>query len=264
MKSQFTKLGKKHKESVQQQRKLESVIDSLNKDKTSLKKELIESKYEAKQKELLFKNSQDEVLSLKSELKAKGRLILTLEKERRKLEMQVIRAERDSRSRDREFNSSKIRSVSADRFDEKKRNLGRQLIKTGQGSAYAVTANIDPDSVGEQEVEKVVMLTRLLLSKTRINAQKDLQIESLLKEKNHLSDQISRLKKTKYLAEELTQHRHRLAVKTKQLEALVKEDSKNRQELVTLRTEVIKMRDKLQELYTERTQYLNRRTPSNN
>jgi hypothetical protein len=264
LKSQLSKLGKKYNESIQQQRKLESVIDNLNKDKISLKKQLIESKYEAKQNELLFKNSQDDVLSLKTELKAKGSFILALEKERKKLETQVHRR-RESRSRDRDtsfFSEPKTRSMSVDRLKEKRMSLGRKLIKSGQGAAYAVTSNIDADNVGEQEVEKIVMLSRLLLTKTRLNAEKDVQIESLTKEKNELLSQVSRLKKTKYIAEELTQCRHRLSLKTNQLEDLIKEDSKNRNELLNLRTEVIKLRDRLHELYTERNQFI-RKTSSN-
>ena len=264
LKSQLSKLGKKYNESLRQQRKQDSIIEQLKKEKFSLKKELIESKYQEKQNELLYKNSLNEVSSLKNELKVKGTLIMTLEKERRKLETEVTRiGRRESRSRERQsssYFSPKTRSISADRLQDTRRSLGRQLIQTGQGSAYAVTTNIDTESMAEGEIEKVVMLTRLLLSRTRLLADRDVQIQSLVKEKTELSTQVSRLKRTKYLAEELTQCRHRLAVKSNQLDSLIDENEKNRNEVVSLRTEIAKLRNRLNELYTDKNQH--RRTPS--
>ena len=258
LKSQLSKLGKKYNESILFQKKQSTIIEHLNKDKISLKKDLIQSKYEAKQNELLLKNRQNEIFSLKTELKAKGSLILTIEKERRRLEIDSRSpslgiSKRESRGRDQ--NPSHQRSMSVDRSD-KRRNLARQLIKTGQGSAYVVTANIDSENLSEGEMDRVLVLTKLLLAKTRVLAEKDVQIESLSREKNQLLTLVSRLKRTKYLAEQLMDCRHKLAVKTNQLKALIKENDNNKKEMVNLRIEVAKLRDKLHELYTERTHYL--------
>ena len=208
-----------------QLKKQEEIIEKGNKDRISIKKELIESNYEKKQFELQLKNSRDELQGLRSELKAKAALILAIEKEKRKLETDLNRSQKDlasdlsSRSRDPPTGTrSRNRSVSADRLTEQRTRLGKQLLQTGQAAAYTLSKGNVAAATVAADSEKLVLLQKLLLHKSRLLAERDVTIEHLSQRLEDLEMQVSRLKKTRYLAEELTECRHQLSLRTNQLE----------------------------------------------
>lgn len=210
------KVSKKLNNSLLKLKKQEEIVEKVNKDKILLKKDLIESNYEKKQFELLFKNCQDDVQTLRDELKAKGSLILAIEKERRKLESDLSRNQRDL-NRELTDIRSRNRSVSADRLVDQRNRLGKQLLRGGQAAAYAISKT-DQETSGEVDSEKLVLLQKLLLQKTRTLAEKDVTIEDLNQRVRELDLQVCRLKKTRYLADELTECRHQLALKTNQIQ----------------------------------------------
>lgn len=210
------KLSKKLNNSLLMLKKQEEIVEKVNKDKILLKKELIESNYEKKQFELQCKNGQEDVQTLRDELKAKGSLILAIEKERRKLESILSRNQREL-SREQTDSRSRNRSVSADRLMDQRNRLGKQLLRGGQAAAYTISKH-DQDTTGEPDNEKLVLLQKLLLQKTRTLAEKDVTIEDLNHRVQELDLQVCRLKKTRYLADELTECRHQLALKTNQLQ----------------------------------------------
>lgn len=281
VKSQLTKVTKRLQESLHDRKKQQDQIDNLKKERISLKKDLIETRYEAKQNENLLKNCQEEVSNLKSELKAKGALIVTLERERRRLEIEVNKISnspngfsRQSRSRDRSTERGR-RSASADRTTDlsysradptatTRRTLGKELLKGGEGTAYTASTHVDVPNLADgysngqsaesgQVMEKVVLLQKLLLSKIKHLAEKEVMIEQLKREKEELGIQASRLKKTKNLALELTECRHRLNQKTHQLEQLITENTKLKVEVAEMKVELSKLRGRIHELYTERS-----------
>ena len=143
---------------------------------------------------------------------------MTLEKERRKLEVDLNRNERH-----RDEGAQKKRSASADRLHERRKHYGRQLLKNGMSSAYNTSKVVQGKSNAEEipsesEFEKVLLLQKLLLAKTKLLSEKEVVVEGLEKKNQDLSQQVSRLKKSRFLAEELTETRHRLSTKTNQLE----------------------------------------------
>ena len=230
------RLSRKYNESIQKQKKQEEMIEKIRAEKMQLKKELINANYERKNFESQLANQIDEVKKLKSELKAKGNMIVTLENSRRKLEVELSKSghrsapcPRISRSRNSSGNSQhsgvfRQRSFSVDRLHEQNKSLGRQLLKSGQSSAYTlskkgiknVVSNVTSES--ETDFQKVILLQKLLLQKTKILAEKEVRIEELERTNSELSLIVSRLKGTRHLAQELTDTRHKLALKTNQIE----------------------------------------------
>ena len=179
-----------------------------------MKKQLIESNYEKKQFELQLRNSQEEIQKLKNELKVKGSLILAIEKEKRKLESDLNR----NLNRDTTPGRDRSRSISADRLlDQQRTRLSKQLLQNGQAAAYTVSKTADSPPDQETE-EKLVLLQKLLLTKCRSMAEKEVRIEELSRQMQQLDSQVRRLKKTRYLAQELTECRHQLAQKINQLQ----------------------------------------------
>lgn len=248
-KSQLMRLSKKYNESIQKQKKQEEMIEKIRTEKMQLKKELINTNYERKNFESQLANQIDEVKKLKSELKAKGNMIVTLENSRRKLEVELSKSghrsdpcprmsksghqsvpcPRMSRSRNSSGNSQnsglfRQRSFSVDRLHEQNKSLGRQLLKSGQSSAYTLSKKGTKKVVSkvtsepEADFEKVILLQKLLLQKTKILAEKEVRIEELERTNSELSLIVSRLKATRHLAQELTDTRHKLALKSNQLE----------------------------------------------
>ena len=185
-----------------------------------MKKELIESNYEKKQFELQFKTSLEDVQTLRNELKAKADLILAIEKERRKLQTDLNRSQRQDtvKRRGSGDNRSRNRSVSADRLTDQRSRLSRQLLRSGQAAAYTLSKAPPPPETAAEDSEKLVLLQKLLLQKTRALAEKDVVVEQLSANVQQLGQQVSRLKKTRYLAQELTECRHQLALRTNQLQ----------------------------------------------
>lgn len=230
------RLSKKYNESIQKQKKQEEMIEKIRTEKMQLKKELINANYERKNFESQLANQIDEVKRVKSELKAKGSMIIALENCRRKLEVELSKSghrsapcPRMSRSRNNSGNSQnsgvfRQRSFSVDRLHEQNKTLGRQLLKSGQSSAYTlskkgtkkVVSRVTPEP--DADFEKVILLQKLLLQKTKILAEKEVRIEELEKTNAALSLGVSRLKATRHLAQELTDTRHKLALKSNLLE----------------------------------------------
>lgn len=143
-KSQLMKLSKKYNESIQRQKKQEELIEKSNKERIKLKKDLIEANFERKSFESQLSNQVEEVKKLRSELKAKGNMIVSLENARRKLEVELAKSgvrsapcPRVSRSRNESGNGGGMRqrSYSVDRLNEQNKHFGRQLLKSGQSSA---------------------------------------------------------------------------------------------------------------------------------
>jgi hypothetical protein len=215
------KVSKKLSNCLIQLEKQKEITERVNKDRILIKKELIESNYEKKQHELLFKNAHEDIQTLKAELQAKAALILVIEKEKRKLESDLSRIQRqDHQGREpaADTRSLRSRSVSADRLVDQRNRLGKQLLlRAGQAAAYTITKT-DQDTTGESDSEKMILLQKLLLQKTRTLAEKDVRIEDLNQRVRELDTQVCRLKKTRYLADELTECRHQLSLKTKQLQ----------------------------------------------
>lgn len=211
------KVSKKLSNCLIQLKKQKEITEKVNKDRILIKKELIESNYEKKQHELLFKNAQEDIQTLRAEMQAKASLILVIEKEKRKLECDLSRIQRQDQGREpADTRYTRIRSVSADRLVDQRNRLGKQLLlRGGQAAAYTITKT-DQDTTGELDSEKMVLLQKLLLQKSRILAEKDVRIEDLNQHVRELDTQVCRLKKTRYLADELTECRHQLALKTKQ------------------------------------------------
>lgn len=234
------KLSKKYNESIHRQKKQEELIEKINKEKIKLKKELIESNFERKNFESQLNNQVDEVKKLRLELKAKGNMIVTLENSRRKLEVEMAKSgirsapcPRVFRSRNDSGNGMRQRSYSVDRLNEQNKHFGRQLLKSGQSSAYSLSKkgagggtkatglNVTSTTGLDNDIdtfEKVILLQKLLLSKTKLLTEKEVKIEELERQNNEMTLIVSRLKGTRHLAQELTDTRHRLAIKTNQLE----------------------------------------------
>lgn len=230
------KLTKKYNESIQKQKKQEELIGKINKEKIKLRKELIESNFERKNFESQLNNQVEEVKKLRSELKSKGNMIITLENSRRKLEVELSKSgthsapcPRTSQSRDGTGSGVRRRSYSVDRLNEQNKHFGRQLLKTGQSSAYSLskkgsTAHLTPNMASETDVdtfEKVILLQKLLLQKTKLLMEKEVKVEELEKQNSELLSIVSRLKGARHLARELTDTRHRLALKGNQLEVRI-------------------------------------------
>lgn len=223
-------MSKKYNEAIISSRKQSDIIEKTHKEKIQLKKELIESNFQKKQAELQLSNIQDDMRGLRNELKSKGQMILSLEKDRRKLVIELNKIDKN-RDQHQDHEGKRIRSISADRLHERRKDYGRQLLKRGMSAAYNASKSPaadhknrgrsppeDPNDGSETDFEKVLLLQKLLLAKTKILTEREVLIENLQKRNQDLSQNVSRLKRSRFLAEELTETRHKLTLKNKQLE----------------------------------------------
>ena len=234
----MVKLDKKNNEYQSQVVKREETIASLKKEIINYKKQLTEITYQWKTSMASQSRLQEQVKKLNEELKAKGTLILTLERERRKLnnELLTIKSGQSSDSRrGREVNASSNhrRSSSVDRLSDTRRQLGRQLLTVNQGHAYTISKR---DSSIES-IEKLVLLQKMLLAKSKSLAEKEVTIEDLNHQITDLKVQLNRLSKARLLAQELTSTRHKLSLMTHHLDEV-------KTQLEQSKLEVEKLKDK--------------------
>lgn len=237
-------------------RKQAALIAQLNKERLQSKKQLIETSFARKTAESGLHTHAAEIASLKNELKAKGEMLLALEKDRRRAEQELTRLRGHfDRTTDTPVAAvrPRPRSVSADRLSNLKAQYSKQLlIKSSSPTAYHATKSDDESSVDGKELEKVVLLQKLLLQKSKQLIERDVRVEQLENLCAQQSQIIARLKRAKQFAEELTATRHKLNIRNNQLHALRDECSKNKAEVTALRAEVARLREKLAETYNER------------
>lgn len=218
-------MTKRLKDSLGTQAKQATAIEKLNKERIRLKQQLIETSFQRKNAEFQLHNTAADAQSLKHELKAKGDMLLALEKERRRLEVDLQKNERTGSRSNLSSAATAIvrprpRSVSADRLRDKRTQYGKQLLlQSGLTNAYVASkvANVDADDE-EAELEKVVMLQKLLLGKSKQVIERDVKIEELQKRSQELIQQLHRLRRARQFAEELTVTRHKLNIRTNQVE----------------------------------------------
>ena len=259
-KNRLQKLTRDLKRSQATSRKQATIIDELNKERVKSKTQLIETSYAKKTAEYSLVSQSTEVTSLKNELKSKGEMLLALEKDRRRLEHELNRFKLNFDRRSETpiaYIRPRTRSVSADRLSSARSRYSKQLlIKSGSPLAYHATKSDDEDDgQSKQDLEKVVLLQKLLLQKSKQLVERDVKVDDLEKLCNEQSQMISRLKRAKQYAEELTEARHKLNLRTNQLNALKEECTKNKTEITALRAELVRLREKLSEFYSEKAYF---------
>lgn len=250
VKEQLVKLDKKNNECQLQLDKKDETIGSLKRQIINYKKQVTEITYQWKTSMASTSRLQEQVKKLNDELKAKGTLILTLEKERRKLNNELLTIKSSGQSNDfrrgRELTRAPSnnnspghrRSSSVDRLSDTRRQLGRQLLTANQGQAYTVSKR--ESSI--ESIEKLVLLQKMLLAKSKCLAEKEVTIEELNNQITDLKVQLTRLSKARHLAQELTSTRHKLALMTHQLDQV-----KAQLEQSKLEVEKLKEKDKRKE-----------------
>lgn len=218
MKEQLLKLDKKNNEQHLALKKKDETIASMKREIIGYKKQTAELSYQwkicmAAQNRLL-----EQVRKLNDEIKAKGLFIIALERERRKLNGEGSSQGNQGAQRSRQINeestSGRRRSASVDRLSDSRRQLARQLLTANQCQAYTVSKK--ENSI--ESTEKLVLLQKMLLSKTRTLAEKEVIIEELNEQIAQLKVQLSRLSKARLMAQELTSSRHRVTQLSQQLQ----------------------------------------------
>lgn len=214
-------MDKKNSEQLLALRKKDETIASMRREIISYKKQTTELTYQCKSSMAAQSRLLEQVRKLNDEMKAKGTLIISLERERRKLTGESASTSTQPRGRQVNDHSAngRRRSASVDRLTDSRRQLARQLLTANQGQAYVVSrkeSNIE-------SMEKLVLLQKMLLSKTRSLAEKEVTIEQLNGQITQLKVQLSRLSKARLMAQELTSTRHKVSLLTHQLDETKKQ-----------------------------------------
>ncbi|KAI1281916.1 hypothetical protein HDE_13019 [Halotydeus destructor] len=262
--SQFEHLSKEHKKCSLVRKKQQLLIEQLNQERIKTKKQLIELSYGKKSAEAALSSTGTELAAIKRELKSKNDLMIAIEKERKRSELDSNPSAHRSVSSNHlpivATVNPRIRSSSVDRLRDKRDQQSKQLlIRSNLVQAYtasredlATITSGSPSPLPRSDLEKIVLLQKLLLTKSRQLIERDVQLEELNRTLEHQQQLVERLKRVKQFTDELTQTRHQLNVRNAQLAAVKKECLKYKLKADNLKFESVKLRDRLNQFYTER------------
>jgi hypothetical protein len=202
-------LKTKHKNYCNEIQRLRKQISELNKERIKTKKQMFEYKFQRDLSENNIKSIQNELLKAQNELKLKNQIFVRIENERRKMQIQIQKNINNQKLLSRSSSHNDI-SVKPENRNEKQIENERKLLNNGLLEAYNA-------SKASQDIDKTLILQRLLLAKVKQLAEKEVILEEYQKQFNQMKQHINRLKQTKLIAEELTDTRHKLNIKTNQI-----------------------------------------------
>jgi hypothetical protein len=205
-------LKQKHKNYCNEIQRLRKQISELNKERIKTKKQMFEYKFQRDLSENNIKSIQNELLKAQNELKLKNQIFVKIENERRKMQIQIQKNINNEKllSRSSSHNDINVKLENRNFRSEKQIENERKLLNNGLVEAYNA-------SKSSQDTDKTLILQRLLLEKVKQLAQKEVILEEYQKQFNEMKQHINRLKQTKHIAEELTNTRHKLNIKTNQI-----------------------------------------------
>jgi hypothetical protein len=210
--SQVLILKQKHKNYCNEIQTLRKQISELNKERIKTKKQIFEYKFQRDLSENNMKSIQNELLKAQNELKLKNQIFVRIENERRKMQIQIQKNMNNEKllSRSSSHNDINVKAENRNIRSEKQIENERKLLNNGLVEAYNA-------SKASQDIDKTLILQRLLLEKVKQLAQKEVILEEYQKQFNQMKQHINRLKQTKHIAEELTNTRHKLNIKNNQI-----------------------------------------------